>query len=331
MQRVVRWGIVGCGDVTEKKSGPAFKKANGSALVAVMRRTAALARDYALRHGVPRWYDDADALIADPQVDAVYVATPPSSHAEIAIRCAAARKPAYVEKPMAASTAECEAMIEAFCKAGVPLFVAYYRRALPRYLAVKHGIAAGRIGAPRHVQIRLCKKPWGPLPSGQPVPWRYVPSISAGGRFVDLASHTLDMLDDLLGPVTHVRAFAVNQATPWPVEDAVAAAFVFASGVVGTGSWCFTASATEDDVTVIGTDGSVSFPTFGTHISWIRNGMVERVEVPNPEHIQQPLIQTVVDDLLDRGRCPSTGQSAMRTTAIIDAVLAEHRASIASR
>ena len=123
--RTIRWGIIGCGNVTEVKSGPGFQKAQHSALVAVMRRDGALARDYAERHGVPRWYDDADALIADPDVDAVYVATPPDSHAEYALRVARAGKPVYVEKPMALNHAQCRVMIDACRAAHVPLFVAY--------------------------------------------------------------------------------------------------------------------------------------------------------------------------------------------------------------
>src|SRR5438128_2451984 len=119
--RTIRWGIIGCGDVTEVKSGPAFQKARSSSLVAVMRRSGALAKDYAERHGVPRWYDDADRLIHDTEVDAVYVATPPSSHREYVLRAAAAGKPVYVEKPMASSSAECNEMIEACRSAGVPL------------------------------------------------------------------------------------------------------------------------------------------------------------------------------------------------------------------
>src|SRR5258706_8424693 len=130
MNDKIRWGIIGCGDVTEVKSGPGFQKAEGSALVAVMRRDAAKAEDYARRHNVPRWYADADALIADRDVDAVYIATPPSSHEEYVLKAAKARKPVLVEKPMAMSVAECEAMIAACRSAGVPLRVAYYRRRL---------------------------------------------------------------------------------------------------------------------------------------------------------------------------------------------------------
>src|SRR3954447_6932178 len=143
--KTIRWGIVGCGDVTECKSGPAFGKARNSALVAVMRRDGAKAADYAKRHGVPRWYDDADKLIGDPEVDAVYVATPPGSHLEYALKVAAAGKPCYVEKPMARSFVECQRMIDTFERAKVPLFVAYYRRALPRFVKLKELLDSGEI------------------------------------------------------------------------------------------------------------------------------------------------------------------------------------------
>src|SRR5687768_17696565 len=125
IMKPIRWGIIGCGDVTEVKSGPALQNAEHSRLVAVMRRTGSLARDYAERHGVPRWYDDADALIGDPEVDAVYVATPPDSHKDYTLRAARAGKPVYVEKPMALNFAECQAMVQACRDAGVPLFVAF--------------------------------------------------------------------------------------------------------------------------------------------------------------------------------------------------------------
>ena len=134
---IIKWGIIGCGNVTEVKSGPAFQKAPNSALVAVMRRDAALAEDYAKRHNVPKWYSNAEDLINDPEVDAIYIATPPSSHKEYTILCAKARKPVYVEKPMALTFEECNEMINTCKEHNVPLFVAYYRRALPRFLKIK--------------------------------------------------------------------------------------------------------------------------------------------------------------------------------------------------
>lgn len=146
----IRFGIIGCGNVTEVKSGPGFQKADQSALVAVMRRNGDLAQDYARRHGVPRWYTDAQALIDDPEVDVVYVATPPGSHLEYTLAAARAGKPVYVEKPMALNGAECDRMLAACREAQVPLYVAYYRRALPRFLKVKELLEAGAIGDIRY-------------------------------------------------------------------------------------------------------------------------------------------------------------------------------------
>ena len=184
----MRWGIIGCGDVTEVKSGPAFNKVAGFSLDMVMRRDAAKAEDYARRHQVPRWTADADELIDDPAIDAVYIATPPSSHLPYALKVAAAGKPAYVEKPMAMSHAECLAMVEAFDKANLPLFVAYYRRSLPRFETVRGWIGEGRIGAVRHLHWSFARPADGEIHPGN---WRIDPAIAGAGYFVDLASHEI--------------------------------------------------------------------------------------------------------------------------------------------
>lgn len=323
----IRWGILGCGDVTEVKSGPGFQKADGSALVAVMRRTGALAADYAARHGVPRWYDDADALLRDPEVDAVYVATPPSSHLDLTLRCAAAGKPVYVEKPMAMNVAECEAMVEACHSAGVPLFVAYYRRALPRFVKVREIVQGGAIGTVRCVEIRLDRPVRDAERDPATQPWRVQPEVAGGGHFVDLASHTLDFLDYVLGPIEEARGLAANQAGAYPAEDVVAGTFRFASGAYGTGLWCFSAFDEQDRVVITGDRGRVEFATFAhTPIRLTTAEGVETFSIPHPAHVQQPLIQTVVDALRGAGPCPSTGETALRTTRVMDLLLAEYYA-----
>ena len=326
--RTIRWGIIGCGDVTEVKSGPAFQKARDSALVAVMRRTASLARDYAERHGVPRWYDNADALIADPDVDAVYVATPPSSHREYTLRAAAAGKPVYVEKPMALDLAECDAMIAACRAADVPLFVAYYRRALPRFIKVKELIRSGAIGEVRFVNVAYHEPPGRNVLDPGTLPWRVRPEISGGGLFVDLASHMLDFLDDALGPIADVEGLAGNQAHLYPAEDIVSAAFRFASGVQGTGAWCFSAFARRDHTEIVGTRGRIAYVTFDASPIVLETA-AGRTEFPidNPPHIQQPLIQLIVDALNGLGSSPSTGESGARTTRVMDRMLAGARAT----
>jgi predicted dehydrogenase len=318
----VRWGIVGCGAVTEVKSGPAFQKVPNSSLVAVMRRDGAKARDYAERHGVPRWYDDAAALIADPGVDAVYVATPPSSHRELALMAIAAGKPVYVEKPMAIDHAECMALVEAGNAAGVPVFVAYYRRMLPRFQRIAALLAEGAIGTPRLVSVLLHHPFEARYQDPANLPWTVRPDISGGGIFVDIGCHTLDILDFLLGPIAEARGMVSNQRQAYPAEDTVAMAFAFGSGVLGTGLWNFCADRREDRVEIVGDRGRLVFATFGDGpIRIERGGHVEDIDVANPEHIQQPLIASIVAELTGQGVCPSTADSGARTSWVMDQVL----------
>jgi len=324
--KTIRWGIIGCGDVTEVKSGPGFQKARHSSLVAVMRRTGALAKDYAQRHHVPKWYDDAQALIDDPEVDAVYVATPPAFHQDYTLLCARAGKPVYVEKPMALNSEECQAMIQACRSAGVPLFVAYYRRALLKFLKVKELVEAKAMGEIRFVTVTLYRPPnQEDLDPGN-LPWRVLPEISGGGHFVDLASHTLDFLDYVLGPIRSVQGFASNQGRHYPAEDMVSATFLFESGVHGTGTWCFTSSQFYDVSEIVGSKGKISFSTFWVDpVTLTTAEGVTQFPIDNPPHVQQPLIQTVVDELNGIGHCPSTGESAARTSWVIDRILEEYR------
>jgi predicted dehydrogenase len=316
----VRWGILGCGDVTEVKSGPGFQKAAGSRLEAVMRRNGNLAADYARRHGVPRWYDSADALIADPGVDAVYIATPPDSHADYALRVAAAGKPAYVEKPMARHTAECDRMVEAFRRADLPLFVAYYRRGLPRFLKVRELVREGALGRVTGMTYRLAEAfhARGPL-------WRTDAAAAGAGHFLDVGSHALDLIDYFLGPLEDVLGTAANAASDYPVEDQVALSFRAPGNVVGSVA-CNFASATRDDtMRITGTEAELVFPVFRPEPVRLEGASgAKSFELPYPPHVAQPLIQTVVDDLLGRGVCPSTGESARRTSRVMDLALAAY-------
>ena len=170
---------------------------------------------------------------ARPDIDAVYIATLTDTHCDYTLRCAAAGKPVYVEKPMGMNHAECLAMIGACRAAGVPLWVGYYRRALPRFLAVRDLIAADAIGEVRMVTSRQLQRPPGAdqFAAGA-VPWRVNPELSGGGFFFEGACHTFDFLDFLFGPIAEVRAFAGNQAGAYQPEDIVTATYRFASGRV---------------------------------------------------------------------------------------------------
>ena len=313
---VVRWGIIGCGDVTEKKSGPGFQKAAGSSLVAVMRRDAAKAADYAKRHGVARWYANADELIADPEVDAVYVATMPDTHALYALKIAAAGKPAYIEKPMARHAPECDRMVEAFVKAKLPLFVAYYRRRLPRFLLVEEFIKGGRLGTITGIGYRFAA-PFHALNDT----WRVDVASAGAGHFLDMGSHVLDLIDYLCGSLEHVAGRSANLASGYSVEDTVMVNFS-ARGVPGTAVFNFAGAVRDDSLRITGTLGEVTLSVFGNEAVRLETAQgVETFERPNPEHVAQPLIQSIVDDLLGRGVCPSTGESGRRASRVMDAAL----------
>ncbi len=318
----VRWGIIGCGDVCEVKSGPAFYKTEDSSLVAVMRRDVVKAEDFARRHGVDRWYSDADRLINDPDVDAVYIATPPASHAEYAVRAMRTGKPVYVEKPMAASYAECEEMNRVSDETGIPLTVAYYRRSLPYFLKVKEIVDGGEIGDIISVNVRFHVPARPQDHNSENLPWRVRPEIAGAGYFYDMACHTLDILDFVLGEIVDADGQPTNRAGLYSAEDTVVASFRFVSGAVGCGEWMYAAPDNFDRVEITGTKGSVCFATFSFTPVTVRTIYTQsEYNFPRPEHIQQPMIRSVVEQLCGNGRSPSDGISAARTNRVMDKIL----------
>jgi predicted dehydrogenase len=326
MQKI-NWGIIGCGNVTELKSGPAFNKVEHSRLVAVMRRNAALAEDYAKRHQVPRFYTDADELIHDPEVNAVYVATPPDTHAMYAIKVMRAGKPVYVEKPMARTYAECQEMIRVSEETGMPLYVAYYRRTLPAFLKVKELLEEGAIGKLLTVNIRLHKAFGANDQYPEQQSWHVKPEIAGAGHFYDLASHQLDYLDYALGPITEVKGIAINRAGFYQAEDTVSAAFTFSSGVMGTGSWCFVVDKNneEDKIEITGTQGKITFPCFDKgDVLLITRQDKKTYSFQNHENISFYLVKQVVGALRGKNDCVSTMYTAARTNNVMEKIVKEY-------
>jgi Predicted dehydrogenases and related proteins len=321
---MIKWGFIGCGNVTEKKSGPAFKKIEGSTVVAVMSRDEEKAKNYAEKRGIKKWYTDAMELIEDPEVDAVYIATPPSSHATYAIMAMKAGKPVYIEKPMASSYEECTRINRISQETGVPCFVAYYRRYLPYFIKVKELIHEGAIGNVINVQIRFAQPPYDLDYNKENLPWRVQPDIAGGGYFYDLASHQLDILQDIFGCILEAEGFKSNRAGLYKAEDTVSACFQFDSGLVGSGSWCFVAhsSAKEDRIEIIGDKGMICFSTFTFDPIAIHTekGREEFV-IENPEHIQFNLIESVIHHLQGKSICACDGISATPTNWVMDKIL----------
>ena len=310
----INWGIIGCGDVTEVKSGPAFNKVPDSSLVAIMRRDAVKAADYARRHGVPAWYASAPALLADPAVNAVYIATPPGSHLEYARLAFAAGKPVYMEKPMALTARASREMNKAASTAGLALSVAHYRKAQPRFRRIRELLSENAIGSVRMVNLLLCHPP----PAAG---WRTDPAISGGGIFHDLSPHQLDLMLYFFGDYAEAHGLSVNQAKQYPAPDLVTGTIVFNSGVIFTGSWCFTASAGEarDEVVITGSTGTIRFSTFSTDYFTIsRNGKEDVESFPVLPHVQQPMIEAVVQYFLGRAENPSPPAAAIKTMDLIE-------------
>ena len=318
----VRWGVLGVGNVCEVKSAPAMKLVPNSKLVAVMRRDKEKVVDYATRHGVFKWYTDAQELINDPEVNAIYIATPPNAHLELTKLAASAGKPVYVEKPMARTYQECLEMIAVCEEKNVPLYVAYYRRALPHFLKIKELIDQGVIGEIRTVHINLKQVLKPSIVANLDNNWRVNPEIAGGGYFFDLASHQLDLLDFFFGKITHATGFSSNQGKAYNAEDIVTGSFVFESSVLGTGNWCFTSAESSeiDEVSIYGNKGTIRFETFGKGEFTLEqdNKGIEKLEFDLPKHIQEPLINGIVEDLLGQSETASTGKSAARTNWVMD-------------
>jgi len=311
----IRWGFIGCGDVVERKSGQAFGSVDGSRVEAVMSRSADKAKAYAKAHDIKKYYTDAQELIGDPDVNAVYIATPPSSHATYAIMAMKAGKPVYVEKPLAASYEDCARVNRVSEQAGVPCFVAYYRRYLPYFLKVKNLLADGTIGKVCNVQLRFAESPRAADCAGDgTLPWRLQPSISGGGYFYDLAPHQLDLLQWFFGVITRAHGYCSNVAGLYEAEDTVSASFLFENGVPGSASWSFVSHecTRQDQIEILGTKGKLLFSVFDYQPIRLVTVEGERaMSVENPPCVEQPLITAVTEHLQGIGMCNCTSESKL--------------------
>ena len=321
----IQWGFIGCGEVAEKKSGPAFNDVEGSQVVAVMSRTERRARSYAERHHIEKWYTDAQQIIDDPDVNAIYIATPPASHATYAIMAMKAGKPVYVEKPLAATYDDCARINRVSEQTGVPCFVAYYRRYLPYFQKVKDIIKNGEIGKIINVQVRYACPPRDiDYAKPEQLPWRLRPEISGGGYFYDLAPHQLDLLQEFFGVIVDAKGFCANRGGLYQAEDTLSACFRFENGLPGSGSWCFVGheAAREDRIEVIGDKGIVLFSVFNYEpIQLFNTEGTTTIEVPNPPYVQLPIIKAVIQHLQGIDVCTATSVSATPVNWVLDRIL----------
>ncbi|KQC30922.1 Gfo/Idh/MocA family protein [Flagellimonas eckloniae] len=317
----IRWGVIGCGDVTEKKSVPAYQMTEGFEVTMVMRRNSEKAKDYAKRHNVPFWTSDAGEVIENPDIDAVYIATPPDTHKFYALHVAAAGKPCCIEKPMAPNYQDSLAIYEAFKTRNLPLFIAYYRRSLPRFQKIKEWLDDNLIGEVRHIQWEKTKPPSAMDLNGD-YNWRTDKTIAPGGYFDDLASHGLDLFTFLLGNIKEVNGIALNQQGLYTAYDAITGSWLHEGGITGKGNWNFGTYHRVDKVEIFGSDGKISFAILDDAPIELENSSGHQVlDVPHPEHIQEQHVQNIKNHLLGKAVHPSTGDSGLHTSWVMDKIL----------
>lgn len=318
----ISWGIIGCGDVTEVKSGPAFNKVPDSRLYAVMRRNANKAEDYAMRHHVPKWYSHADDLVNDPEVNAIYIATPPSSHEEYTEMAFRAGKPVYVEKPMTLDAIAALRMCEMTRLYSQKLVVAHYRRAQPAFELIKSWLDDEKIGKVRLVRSALFKKSLSREElHNERIAWRVDPQIAGGGLFHDLAPHQLDLMYFFFGNVDKAVGISTNQVGAYQADDIVSGCIQFSSGVQFEGSWCFNVSPDDerDEIEIIGSEGRIVFSCFDTKpVRLYMNGQMSEYSFPRLEHVQQPMIEKVVQYFLGRIPNPCSAEVGVEVMRLLD-------------
>lgn len=314
----VTFAIIGCGDVTEKKSGPAFQKVRGSALKTVMRRDAAKLKEYAHRHHVQHYTTDYLDIMNDPEIDAVYIATPPDMHCFYTLEAAKYGKAVYVEKPMAITVEECRQMIAACGKAGVPLFTAYYRRGMKKFRTIREILSKGRLGELRSFSYQYAC----PVPGLNPNRnWLMDPQKAGGGLLYDIGSHMVDTLRFLLGEVDAAYGFSANRSGQYTVNDDHSVVMRFAGGLQGTMQLSFCAEDHQDEAVVYGAQGSLRFSIMDNDaIVLTVGGAAEEIAFEPMAHVQQGLITQVVDTLLGTDHLESRGEYGLGTQEILEAI-----------
>ena len=316
--------MIGCGSVTEVKSGPAYQNTEGFELIAVMRRDIKKLEDYAQRHHIEKTYTDADDLINDPEIDAIYIATPPDSHLFYALKVANAGKPCCIEKPLSPSYKDSLKIYQAFDDKKIPLFVAYYRRSLPRFEQVNAWLKAHKIGQIRTIHWQF-SKPVNAIDLSKTYNWRTDSEIAPGGYFDDLASHGLDLFCHFFGQVKEAQGISYNQQNLYTAKDAVVGSWLYENGMTGTGNWNFGASVHEDFVKISGSEGTITFSVFHDNPIVLKTDQEETsLFIDNPKHVQQFHVENLKKHLFEENfQHPSTGKSALHTSWLMDQILGE--------
>jgi predicted dehydrogenase len=321
ISETVNWGIIGCGDVCEVKSGPAFGKVANSRLVAVMRRNLDKAKDFAQRHGVPKYLSEAAELINDKEVNAIYIATPPSSHESYLEMALKAGKPVYVEKPVTVNSASVERMMEMEKNHDDKVSVAHYRRGLPLFNKIKQLVNDGAIGKVKLILLRTLQPTVSKIISQTGDNWRINPEISGGGLFHDLSPHQLDIMYWIFGEPQQTYVQSANQGKLYNAPDLTMVQLGFANDIYFNGIWNFNVaeSATSDSCEIIGDKGTIRFSFFRVStIELVTGTGTEIFELEYPVNIQQPHINNVVRFFRGEGSNPCSLEEALVTMKVMD-------------
>ena len=299
----IRWGIIGCGDVARKRVAGAIQKDNRCQLTAVCRRDPAKLHQFCEEFRVGRGLTSASELIASPDIDAVYIATPVNLHCPQTIAAAATGKHVLVEKPMAMSVAECDEMIAACASAGVRLGVAYYRPFYPVIRRMKQLVDDGAIGKVLSVSA-VTSTPFaiGPKEDGY---WRVIPEQGGGGALMDIGSHRLDLFLNLFGPVAEVKGFCSTINGDYQADDAASLILKFESGVHGSLNCFFGANTDTDEFAILGTEGRLVSRPLNRGELLIERGVDRMIEHRPPNaNFNVPLIADFVSAILEE-RAPA--------------------------
>lgn len=303
--KLIKWGIIGCGDVAEVKSGPAFNKTENSELIGVMRRNGVKAKDFAQRHNVSFWTDKADDLLNNYDINSIYIATPPSTHLEYALKALSLHKNVYLEKPMALTSKEAEIIGEAVKSSRGKLSVAHYRRKLPAFVKVKELIDSNAIGKILVADIQILQPKKSKLIANSEENWRLNPQVSGGGLFYDIAPHQIDLMYHYFGAFKNISGSSTSSNSEM-VEDTVNGIIEFENGVQFRGIWNFVGNElySKEQCIIYGTQGSISFSFYGDSIVVRTKDKEDILKFNNPKHIQQPMIASVVSYFLGNKENP---------------------------
>lgn len=320
----VKWAMIGCGQVTEVKSGPGLYKSENSKLIGVYNLDYERARDYTKRHGIEKTYKTVNELLEDSSIDIVYIATPPKFHKKLAIDCLNAAKIPYMEKPVAINYEDCIEIKELSEKLEIPVYVAFYRRGLEKFLKIKELLEQKVIGDVRYVYITQVMKVEDSELNRQKLPWRVIPDISGGGKFLDMGVHVLDCLTLFFGEMALMSGIVSNKGGYYAADDTVMATFEFKNGIVGSGTWCYVADQDYNKVEIVGNEGRIVYDGLAADSFTIIKDREEKYEFNVPEHIAMPYQQDIVNELLGKKKSYANFLEAINIVKMTDLLLKDY-------